>query len=520
MARSYSNVKKFLKENEYSVLETKKEYLSLWNTSKRNFRFNYICPEGHKTQTSLAIFNNTKSELRRGTRKKLCSTCNGGRGVKHDYSFDFHAKEILEKNGHQLIKIGENRKCVYTCGRCGEKSESFMSNLEKSTGKCKHCANLIMAKTDSENCCCGKQNCLDCKMKKYKLEVEKQGMELLTTKETYISSHKLHVRCVCGTEKYSTFGDIKRGKKCVKCKTEKYKATCLEKYGCKNAFQNEEIKQKIRETNQKNLGVDYPQQNKEVKAKTNKTCKEKYGYDYAFNKPEVYERIRETHIKNHGVPFPLQSKKIQEKGEQTCLKNYGVPKHLLTYKSKDFVMPSGKIIQIQGNEDIAIKSLLSQTHSIFKRPLYEEEIFVGPEVQNFNYTDRQGKQRKYYPDIFIQGSFRVYKQIDENLIISHLKDFSFYIEVKSTWTFNREPETNFEKFKAVAMAGNLLKVYIYDAKKLWDVWTFLPFMKKTPRSMSKKVINFDEPIRLRKGELSQEDREYIAVEEFFGQLEI
>ena len=64
------------------------------------------------------------------------------------------------------------------------------------------------------------------------------------------------------------------------------------------------------------------------------------------------------------------------------------------------------------------------------------------------------------------------------------------------------------------------KVYIYDAKRLWDVWTFLPLMKKPPRSMGGKAINFDEPIRPRKDDYSREDLECIFIEGFFEGLEI
>jgi len=291
----------------------------------------------------------------------------------------------------------------------------------------------------TKNCVCEKQNCIKCRLQKYKIEVENQGMKLLTTLGTFQTSKKLYVVCVCGTEKYSSLNDIKRGKKCMKCKTRKYKETCIKKYGCENVFQNEEIKEKIRKTNREKLGVDYPQQNKEIKTKTNETCKKKYGYAYAFNQPEIYEKIRKTHIKNHGVPFPLQNKDIRKKGEETCIKNHGVPKYLLTYKSKDFVLPSGKTIKVQGYEDLTLKTLLTEKHKILKRSIEEDEIYTGNTIQSFPYVDRKGKFRRYYPDIFISSIYRFFKEINENLIIGELKKYECFIEVKSVYTLNQKP---------------------------------------------------------------------------------
>jgi hypothetical protein len=344
-----------------------------------------------------------------------------------------------------------------------------------------------------------------------RFDAENRGLELLTTEETFTTVKKLLVKCACGSERYMTSGDLLLGKRCLKCKTARYKETCRLKYGCENTFQSEKIKEKIRQTNQEKLGVDYPQQNKEVKAKTNKTCKEKYGYAYAFNQPKVYEKIRKTHMKNHGVEFPLQSKKIRDRGEETCLLNHGVSKNFLTYKSKDFKMPSGKIIQFQGFEDIALKTFLTTKHKILGRPVKEEEIFTGKTIGRFKYLHPDGKEKHYYPDIFISGYYRTLKEIGKDKFISYLRKHSEYIEVKSVGIFNLEPKMNFEKWKATAMSGHLLRVYIYLNKKgdLFDIWTFIPYMKKPPRSMNNYIFgNFDKEIKLTKGKLLQEEEEY------------
>lgn len=50
-------------------------------------------------------------------------------------------------------------------------------------------------------------------------------------------------------------------------RTKKTIATCQQKYHVDNVFQLESIKQKIRNTNMNNLGVEYPSQAPEVREK-------------------------------------------------------------------------------------------------------------------------------------------------------------------------------------------------------------------------------------------------------------
>lgn len=53
--------------------------------------------------------------------------------------------------------------------------------------------------------------------------------------------------------------------------------TCLERYGVTNVFASQEIKDKIRETNNERYGVDNPMQNHEIRLKAQATCVERYG---------------------------------------------------------------------------------------------------------------------------------------------------------------------------------------------------------------------------------------------------
>ena len=136
-------------------------------------------------------------------------------------------------------------------------------------------------------------------------------------------------RCdVCGKEYEITYKNyllsIKNGGylSCNKCKGEKSKNTCLEKYGVENPSQLEEIKERKKET----LFNNYDTYN--VFDISNETIKEKYGVDNVFQSEEIKEKIKETNLKKYGVENPQQNKEIKEKTLETNLERYSV-KHPL-----------------------------------------------------------------------------------------------------------------------------------------------------------------------------------------------
>lgn len=60
------------------------------------------------------------------------------------------------------------------------------------------------------------------------------------------------------------------------------------------------------------------------KEKFKQTCLEKYGYEHFSSLPEIKEKKKETSLENWGYEFTLQSPEIREKSRQTCLEKYEV----------------------------------------------------------------------------------------------------------------------------------------------------------------------------------------------------
>lgn len=110
-------------------------------------------------------------------------------------------------------------------------------------------------------------------------------------------------------------------------------------------------------------------------------------------------------------------------------------------KSKDYTLPSGKVIKYQGYENTVIDILLM----IYK----EEEIDIHPNlIINYKLDD---KNRKHYPDIFIPK---------ENTIV----------EVKSKFTYFNCEEKNIEKQKAAKALGYKYEYWIIsDNRDLFDI---------------------------------------------------
>ena len=209
---------------------------------------------------------------------------------------------------------------------------------------------------------------------------------------------------------------------------EKCKQTCLKKYNVNHSSQCETVKEKIRETNLENYGVNYGFQNENVKDKIKSTNLEKYGVEYNLQRKEIKEQIRETNIIKYGVEYSMQRPEIMEKQ----IKN--------SYYLKEYILPSSKIIKIQGYEHFALDELTQ------KENISEEDIVTGTiNVPTIWYNDLNNKKRRHFVDIFIPSKNKC-------------------IEIKSTWTFTKQKDIIFLKQSAAKELGYLYEIWVYDNK--------------------------------------------------------
>lgn len=109
------------------------------------------------------------------------------------------------------------------------------------------------------------------------------------------------------------------------------------------------------------------------------------------------------------------------------------------YKYKEYVLPSGKTVKLQGYEPIVLDNLL--------KVYDEQDIIIG--VLNIHshigriYYNFGGIERTYYPDFYIKSINKI-------------------MEVKSEYTFNIKREENMAKCNACIDLGFLFEFNIVD----------------------------------------------------------
>ena len=122
--------------------------------------------------------------------------------------------------------------------------------------------------------------------------------------------------------------------------------TNLINYGCKNVFQSEEVKNKIKETNVERYGDTCALRNPLIKEKQQNTNIERYGDTCALRNPLIKEKqqntnierygnicsaqgiitqdkIKKSNLKNHGVEYTFQSEEVKNKIKETNVERYG-----------------------------------------------------------------------------------------------------------------------------------------------------------------------------------------------------
>jgi len=204
----------------------------------------------------------------------------------------------------------------------------------------------------------------------------------------------------------------------------KTKETNLEKYGVETPQRLKELKDKSKETCNAKYGGAGPQCDSEVRKKSTATCLEKYNVSNPSKLEEIWIKIRETSLRKYGTESPNQDPDIHRKQDGARFRN------------KKYLFEDGKCIFLQGYEPWAIDILVGLG---YKSNELETETKFMPKI-NYNEGD---KIRRYFPDVYISK---------ENLII----------EVKSTWTYEKDKIRNLLKRQACLDAGYNFKFMIFD----------------------------------------------------------
>lgn len=150
------------------------------------------------------------------------------------------------------------------------------------------------------------------------------------------------------------------------------------------------------------------------------TCVERYGVENAILIPGSKDKVKSTCLAKYGVSSPTQRSKS-------------------THGKWKTVLIEEKKFRVQGYEDIFLERLSEFGFSL-------ESIIQGKnKCPTVPWTDNLGVAHVYFPDFFVQ---------EKNLLI----------EIKSSWTFERNKETTLAKLSAAKKLGYETLCIIFSSR--------------------------------------------------------
>lgn len=143
---------------------------------------------------------------------------------------------------------------------------------------------------------------------------------------------------------------------------------------------------------------------KKVKEKYKKTCIQKYGYECNLSKGcDNRKKMEKNLIKKYGVKNVSQLNFVKDKKRTTYQKNHKEPHPLWGNTWYEIKLPSGKKEKVQGYERFAIDKILEKYN--------EQQIFISyksikKKIGEIIYK-KNNKLYRYYPDFYIQQDNKI-----------------------------------------------------------------------------------------------------------------
>jgi hypothetical protein len=192
---------------------------------------------------------------------------------------------------------------------------------------------------------------------------------------------------------------------CLKCTNNKYKVTCLSKYGIDNISKLPETHEKIKQTSLEKYGKTSYTKTEIFKENHKKQMMEKYGVDSFSKTEEFITKQIITNMNKYGVENASQCPEIfskQQKGRFEIHKHNLVDLHYQGSYERDFIDKYFEVVEIKKADFI-----------------------------KYNYN---GRKKTYFPDFYLPK---------HNLIV----------EIKSSYTFNMYQDKNIAKQKESLLQG-------------------------------------------------------------------
>lgn len=245
----------------------------------------------------------------------------------------------------------------------------------------------------------------------------------------YLYNSPSHICPVCGKETpfrtiiygYSEYCSVKCSYK-GDSRIEKYKNTCLEKYGVENVSQNKDIKEKKRETITKNFGG-FGWASKELSDKSKQTVIERYGVENVSQNEDIKKKKELTCKKNHGVTNVLKLKKTHDLARKAVQEKYGVD-YILQCKQIQDKYREKKRANFIGTWDIHIGykdngdwickcphpecNICKEKQFIITQNMFHDRMRHGAEICTKLLDPRRGYNKRTTIELFIRNLLTKY----------------------------------------------------------------------------------------------------------------
>lgn len=184
-----------------------------------------------------------------------------------------------------------------------------------------------------------------------------------------------------------------------------YEETCLNRYGVRNSFMADTVKDKSKQTLIEHYGVDNPSKSAEILERKQNNCLLKYGTRYYFETDMYKEAYKNTCLARYGVDNVLKLKKFKE---DAMLAKYGVDHAFLVneFKEKAFSTmesrygcPHGLSYKFKYNNE----SFDSFPELCFYMYCIQNNVDIMREPVGLTYA-YNGTEHKYFPDFRVNGA--------------------------------------------------------------------------------------------------------------------
>ena len=108
-----------------------------------------------------------------------------------------------------------------------------------------------------------------------------------------------------------------------RCRMTRINATCLERYGNKDAVNSEHAKALAKQHSLERYGAEYYAQTDQFKEAFKKASREKYGTDYPMQNKDVQEKCQQTSLERYGHRFYSQTDECKSHIKEVMKEKYG-----------------------------------------------------------------------------------------------------------------------------------------------------------------------------------------------------